>query len=226
MNKADKGPDFTDFLVTAVHDMKNTLHLFSQRIELLLDDPLPERSKQQLNALYRESNQLHASLINLLSLYRVEHQQLAITTEEIFIAELIEEQLCQLNIHPNIEPITVTNRVESELTALGDPVLIGYVLNNALLNALRFCHHQILIQAYQADEGVFIEICDDGSGFPQSTLDRSHTPTQGLGQYHCGLGLWLARKIMDTHQHKQTHGKIELTNGGELKGAIFRLFLP
>jgi hypothetical protein len=41
-----------------------------------------------------------------------------------------------------------------------------------------------------------------------------------------GLGLFFAHLIANAHRNQQRRGFIELSNGGEFGGAVFRLTLP
>jgi hypothetical protein len=66
-----------------------------------------------------------------------------------------------------------------------------------------------------------LRICvnDDGPGFSQGFLAAPRE-----GQH--GVGLFIANRIAGLHVRKGAAGRLVLSNGGALGGALFECFLP
>ncbi len=73
-----------------------------------------------------------------------------------------------------------------------------------------------------------VEIHDDGEGYPADMLDNSDEGINNLNLAagRTGLGLFFAHMIARAHRNQGRTGRIELSNGGEFGGAVFRLVLP
>jgi signal transduction histidine kinase len=120
--------------------------------------------------------------------------------------------------------------VDVELTAdgtevVGDPVQIQQVIINLLLNAFDACaelpaaQRRVRIATSATPAGVQLTVADSGCGIGADVLPRLFDPffsTKGGGM---GLGLSIARSIVEAHG-----GTISAASSGQ--GAQFRLVLP
>ena len=101
---------------------------------------------------------------------------------------------------------------------------IARVLHNLLRNACRYAEHRVHITVI-VDDGINILIEDDGLGIPAEDRERIFEPftrledsrNRSTGGY--GLGLAIAKRIIDAHQ-----GKITVQDT-VLGGACFRIRL-
>jgi two-component system sensor histidine kinase ChvG len=104
------------------------------------------------------------------------------------------------------------------------------VIDNVLSNAISFSPKggmvQFILTADPIRKRAVLEIRDDGPGIPDTKLetvfDRFYTERpsdEGFGE-HSGLGLSIARQIVDAH-----NGQLTAKNRPE-GGACFRLVLP
>ena len=107
---------------------------------------------------------------------------------------------------------------------------IVQVLDNILNNAISFSpkHSTVkfVLNSLATDRTALLEIMDTGPGIPETKLEAvfdrfySARPSQEEFGEHSGLGLSIARQIVDAHDGKLTaHNR----PGG---GACFRLALP
>ena len=85
--------DFSSVLAAAVHDMKNSLCLLIQSIESLAENLPPENSQanEKVASVHYEATRLNTNLVQILSLYRAELNQLPVTIDECFIDDLFED---------------------------------------------------------------------------------------------------------------------------------------
>jgi len=88
-----------------------------------------------------------------------------------------------------------------------DPVIernpaILYGLGNLVENAVDFARHKVFIDYRWTDRQIFINVVDDGKGFPPQILDRIGEPyTTGREQDRqgggLGLGLFIAKTLLE-----------------------------
>jgi len=222
--------DFSSVLAAAVHDMKNSLFLLIQSIENLAIELAPENSgaREQVANVHYEASRLNTNLVQILSLYRAELESLPITVDQCFVGDLLDDVVGSNNIYIEQKAISVNINVEQELSWYLDSELIYLLVNDVLVNALRYGTSQILLSAFQKDGFLVIRVEDDGAGYPSSMLEKSHQDLADfqLSQGRTGLGLFFARLIAAAHSQDELHGEIVLTNGGEFGGSVFEVKIP
>ncbi len=222
--------DFATVLASAVHDMKNSLCMLIQSIDLLQQQlaPTAQTASQELGRIHYEASRLNTNLLQLLSLYRIEKDQLPIHMDEYYLDELCEEIVIRNQLYSEQRCISVSIQCESNLCWFFDNDLISNLINDMFVNALRYSKSKLLLRAYQQDNQLRIELHDDGDGYPAEMLE-SNAESLGalsLAAGRTGLGLFFAHLIANAHRNQQRRGFIELSNGGEYGGAVFRLTLP
>ncbi|WP_432453250.1 MULTISPECIES: sensor histidine kinase [unclassified Agarivorans] len=223
--------DFSTVLATAVHDMKNSLCMLTQSTEAiaLRSKQLGREDSEELSRLHYEVSRLNGSLMQLLALYRFEKEQMPMTIEECYIEDLLNDIYYKNQTFIEQANMSVQIEVEEGLSWYLDGVLVDYLLNDIVVNALRYSKKQIKISAKQADSYLCIQIDDDGDGFPQEIIDLAHAelaPSLDFLNNRSGLGLFFAKLIAKAHINSGKEGRIELNNGGLLEGSRFSLYLP
>ncbi|MFA7240688.1 MAG: PAS domain-containing sensor histidine kinase [Sulfuricellaceae bacterium] len=141
------------------------------------------------------------------------------------VCDTLEEAICLLapafeagNIDIDFEP-----RREA-LVVSGYPADYSRVLMNVLTNARDAIARsnvagEIRIKLEKGDEAATVSILDNGGGIPADTLERIFDPYFTTKEGGTGLGLYLAKTIMDN-----MGGGIEIRNFGE--GVEVQLALP
>jgi signal transduction histidine kinase len=102
------------------------------------------------------------------------------------------------------------------------------LLNDVLINAMRYSHKKILLSVYIKEQQLVFKVEDDGPGYPQSMLEAHNINMQhcDIGEGRTGLGLFFARLIAQAHTKGDIKGNICLENGGSLGGSVFILTIP
>ncbi|WP_016957201.1 sensor histidine kinase [Catenovulum agarivorans] len=228
--KDDPKIDFSTVLASAVHDMKNSLCMLIQSIEHLGQSSAQDNPEHadELASLHYEASRLNTNLLQLLSLYRAEKHQLPLTIEENFVSDVVEEMLAKNELYIEKKGLTVELDVAEDLCWFFDLDLIGNLLNDIFINAMRYSKNLIKISAAIKDDQLEITIEDNGNGYPQNMLELIDMPMQELNLTtgRTGLGLFFARMIANAHKNNKKTGRIHLNNGGIYKGSIFKLVLP
>ncbi len=223
--------DFSSVLAAAVHDMKNSLFLLIQSIEAL-SHALPvenEDAQEQVANVHYEASRLNTNLVQILSLYRAELESLPITVDECFLSDLVEDVLGSNTLYIKQKHISIDVDIEDELSWYLDEELIYLLLNDAIINAMRYGTSKIKVSAKASvNQHLVIKVEDDGRGYPDDMLSKSdeHLADFELSQGRTGLGLFFAKLIAKAHSQGEEKGSIKLSNGGTYGGSVFEVKIP
>jgi len=221
--------DFSAVLASSVHDMKNSLCMLIQSIDTLAQDQDTNPEKQQeLATIHYEASRLNTNLLQMLSLYRVEKNQLPLLIEEHHVEDMLDELVEKNLIYSNNHNISVEVLVDADLIWYFDDSLIGNLLNDIFVNALRYTKDKIVISAEVIDQHLHINIKDNGNGYPEHMLNNTEIPMHDfdIDNNRTGLGLFFAKLIASAHINKNEQGYIKLANDKQIGGSVFTLVLP
>jgi K+-sensing histidine kinase KdpD len=197
--------------------------------EVMVDYPPQNESHAKSYAVLEyEAARINSELIQLLSLYRLDHDCIRVHIDEYFVADLLNEQLARNHELLRMKKLDLVVDCEESLVGYFDSDLVSGVLNNILVNCARYSREKLKMSALQTPDGLCITIEDDGPGYPEdmlnaSTFAKSRTNFAN-GRPH--LGLLFANKVALMHKNKSRQGFISLNNGGSLGGGCFKLLLP
>jgi len=226
---SDRGIDFSTVLASTVHDMKNSLALVLQQLESVIDRTQDTTLGNDIAHVHYEAQRINANLVQLLQLYPHQQNGQALNIEHQYLDEIIEEVVMNNELYLEQRGIELTQQGIEECTAFCDRDLTVNLLNDIVINAMRYTADKLVITAQQSKTGgVTLSINDNGPGYPQEMLDA--VPTLGATQPNedsrTGLGLYFAQQIAEAHERNGKKGYIELQNGGQLGGSVFKLVLP
>ncbi|MCP5161660.1 MAG: HAMP domain-containing histidine kinase [Hahellaceae bacterium] len=229
MKSLAKKPDFAMVMASAVHDMKNSLSMLLHSLETIVEELPPEmRGSGKMATLQYEAERVNNDLIQLLGIYRLQDQSLGVHVEEHYVSDFLDEQVVRYELLFNARNIDMQVDCDRDLVGYFDRDLIAGILNNTLTNAARYTQDKIALRAFERDGWLVIEIDDNGRGYPKAMLDAPGEIQKGI-DFDTGstsLGLYFASQVAYLHQQAGKQGFIELENGGEWGGGVFRIALP
>ncbi|AWL12262.1 hypothetical protein HMF8227_01789 [Saliniradius amylolyticus] len=223
--------DFSSVLAAGVHDMKNSLCLLLQSIESLnelVPKDAPE-ANENLARLHYEASRVNTGLMQLLSLYRAEKQRLPLNIDEHVLEDVVDDIIATHEGYMHNRGLSLeVEQQDPELTWFMDADLVIVLLNDILVNAMRYCRKQIKLTTYVEDDQLCFLLEDDGDGYPEQMLKAGTADMQhfDISSGRTGLGLFFARMIASAHQNNGVRGSIQMENGGSLGGSRFLLKLP
>lgn len=230
MSKQHAEIDFATVLAASVHDMKNSLCLLLQSTEMLEQEAaaLSTDARDELARLHYEASRVNSNLLQLLSLYRLQKDQLPLHVDEHFPSDILEEILLHNQSFSRYRHVDIQIESDENLAWYFDRELIIHVLNDVFVNALRYCRQRILVKVSVEQQQLVLAVHDDGPGFPDFMLQALQPDMlpPDLQRSHTGLGLYFARLIAAAHKNHGKHGTVQLRNNSELGGGVFQLQLP
>ena len=216
---------FSMVLAATVHDIKNALAIISQQLQSLLVE-LDHQDLPQISVLQQEANRMNGMLVQLLTLYKHDNQQLAVNIGFHNVYDFLEEQYLSFDELLEQKNIAIIMAVDDELEWAFDLNLLSVLISNIISNTIRYANSEIRISAFEADNMLCIEIHDNGEGFPEQMLDEQNQAILGISSRSSktGLGLYFAKLIANLHRNGDKMGNIKLTN--TKTGGCFKINLP
>lgn len=230
MNRDGQEVDFSFVLASSVHDMKNSLGMLLNTLADVMAEYPPQNDAHAKSyaVLEYEAARINTELIQLLSLYRLDYDNVRAHIDECVVQDILGEQVARNHGLLQTRAIALELDCDESLVGYFDSDLVGGVINNILVNCARYSKHKLKLSGQQTPQGVCITIEDDGPGYPQDMLNASTfaepRPNFSGGRPH--LGLMFANRVALMHKNKTQQGFIRLSNDSSLGGGCFKLFLP
>jgi signal transduction histidine kinase len=204
------------------HEIRNPLSAVSmglQRLRAEFEPAEGQEYRRMVDLVQGEVRRLNAIVEEFLSLAR----PIQLKREPVSIRALLEE--VRRLVEPQAGPagITVEQRIPDSVPELrADRDRLKQVLLNLVLNAIEAMPSggTLTLGAAASDTTVTISVSDTGGGIPADLLPRVFEPYVTTKTRGLGLGLAIARRIVEAHG-----GRIEAESGAG-PGTRFRVTLP
>ena len=211
-----------------VHELKQPLGSIltnTETAELILSSPSPDFAelKEILADIRRDDLRANEMIRRMRSLLK----RTPFETKEVDLNELAREAFAFLSMQASARNVALYLRESPEtLRVRGDPIQLQQVIINLLVNSIdamaNIPYGRTVFGRTEKNGGASAEISisDSGPGIPQEKLDYIFDPFFTTKEQGMGMGLSIARTIIQAHQ-----GRIWAENQAE-GGAVFRLSLP
>ncbi|UJP05338.1 MAG: HAMP domain-containing histidine kinase [Nitrosomonas sp.] len=185
-------------------------------------------STTDLLQVHHQAKRIHNHLIQLLAAYKLDQALYPFDPQYICVEDFLHDLITHHTLSLKTNKISLSIRVMDRLYWHFDEALIYGIINNAIMNALRFTRDRIAINAEIVDEKLVFRIEDNGSGYSQPSAFLHNDLPHGLSFQtgNTGLGIFFAAMAARLHQHRGCTGEFELNNYSALGGACFTLRLP
>jgi len=230
MSQENIDSDFSAIIASSVHDMKNSLCMLLGALDEIMSncDPAQCPSFEGFSHVRYEGNRVNNSLIQLLSLYRINNDQYSLNLTENDVEECLEECFLESQGLLELKGIKSELNCGEDLLWYFDRNLIEGMLNSVINNSYKYTKSIIRINTAIEDGYLVISVEDDGNGYPESMIHKGsqHVPGIDYKTGSTGLGLYFASQIANMHSHKDKRGYITTTNDGISGGGKFCIYLP
>jgi len=216
---------FPTLLASTIHDIKNSLGIVLQHIQNLTNRYQQDPSLLQLEY---ETHRINNSLMQLLVLYKIDHNKFSLNIDEYPVSDILADVRAENMPQLQGRQISLSIQCRPEQMLFCDSTLVCSALGTILNNAQRYSRSSIFLSAYQEDGYTCLSIEDDGVGYPESMMEVAHNDLSNIDWVsgNTGLGLHFVSTIAAMHQNNNRQGFVKLDNKSRLNGARFRLFLP
>lgn len=216
------------FTADAGHELRTPLAVLHTNLELALSRPRKEEEFREIIEYCLQSSSKMRSLIDaLLMLARADAGQLQANFTQIDLRDVVESAIA--HHHTKAKEIKLSAELPDQPVIIhGDATLLGMILSNLILNALRHSQgakHVTVAVTTDAKEAQ-LSVADDGVGIPLEAqphlferfyrVDESRN--RQTGGY--GLGLAICKSLTEAH-----HGTVRCESTPN-QGAKFTITLP
>jgi signal transduction histidine kinase len=186
-----------------------------------------EKSVVMTDVINRNARRLEKMTSNLLDLSRIENgKSLELNKERFDLRQNIENMIKDMrSLIPEGEGVQI--RFESKVTEPsimieGDKERILQVISNLLSNAIKFTEEgEVVVVLDEKDAQAIVSLRDTGRGIAPEIYPNLFTKFTTKSEKGTGLGLFLAKSIVEAHG-----GKIWADNNSDGIGATFTFSLP
>jgi signal transduction histidine kinase/DNA-binding response OmpR family regulator len=221
-----------EFLATLSHELRNPLAPMRAALHMLRasEDVDPAKARSLLDTMDRQVAQMSRLVEDLLDISRITRGVIELRREPVDVGTEIRNALesCSGPLQVGRHRVSV-NIPKEPLKVVADPVRLQQILENLLLNAVKYTESggEIEVSAEAELSDVVIRVRDNGIGIAPEKLaqvwdlfvqvDESPERTRkGLG-----IGLALVRDLVKRHG-----GSVEAASEGLGKGSTFSIRLP
>jgi PAS domain S-box-containing protein len=195
-----------DFVAVAAHELRNPLNAFLLTLQLLrrtMREPdVSSQVRGLVEKLRNQAERFSDSIDRLLDVSRIQAGNFELHRETFDFAALVKEVVNRFAEEDTRTPISIERAECAE--GDWDRFRIEQVVSNLISNAIKYGKRQpIAISVARNGAEATLAVRDHGIGIPPEDIERvfdrfervaPRSPSKGLG-----LGLWIARRIVEAH---------------------------
>lgn len=211
------------------HELKNPINAIRGSAFLVKSDPSDKKSIEELaEIIINCSNEVINTLNNFIAINEFNEYEYKLKLRRISINEIVNEIISENSpyIESKSQEIILEIPDEKEIFAVADKELIAALIQNILSNASKHSPDGSFIQVILTlnDDKFRMEVRDQGKGFDKEQLksafvkDNKFSNSKSNGETSHGLGLSIAKKIVDLHE-----GYIWIRNQNKGSSIFFEL---
>lgn len=219
-----------EMIANISHDLRTPLSTIIGYLELFKNEDkiYDDNHSSYLSIAYNEALRLNAMVSDLFELSKLESGHTKLDMEVFNIAELVHDVALKYDLKLKARHINLLYNIDNNgQLVLGDIKYIERVFQNLLDNAIKFVYEGGFIKISVLDEAglIKVKVCNNGDPISdkeqENIFDRYYkNPSEKGG---AGLGLAIAKKILDLHGQK-----IEVQVDGNINSFWFNIkkYLP
>lgn len=202
------------FLGMAVHDLRSPIGIIKGYVSLLQDELLGGLAIPQREALLTIEKHCEKMLVlinELLDISAIESGRLTVGREKIELAAYLKGCFENYALLAKAKSMSLRTEIPGNLPeVLIDPNRIEQVIANLVTNAIKFSkpNSEIVLRAALLEKAVVVSVIDQGQGIPEDEIPQmfrhfSKTTIKPTGgETSTGLGLFIAKRIVEAHGGK------------------------
>jgi signal transduction histidine kinase len=220
------------FLGMAAHELRHPLGIIRMLSDFLLEEAAAQLTPEHieyLDLIKTNTASMQKLVDDFLDIAIIESGKLKLVKKQTNLLEIFQKNVALNRLAAAKKQVDLNLYHDEKIPDMVvDSTKIAQVLNNLISNALKFSPEgsQVEVHLRHSGKEIIFEVRDQGSGISASlmpklfeTFEKSDYP-RDEGLKGAGLGLAIARKIVDAHG-----GKIRVKSEVD-KGSVFIATLP
>lgn len=228
------------FAADVAHEIKNPLTSLRSAVETLRRVNNEEQRARLLEVILEDVGRIDRLISDISSASRLDAELSRAISVEVDLGRLMETLLQVYTDMASSHGRSLTLKLDGGVFGRDGLILaeglesrLGQVMRNLIDNAISFSppHGKVTLTARRRAGWIDLIVEDEGPGIPEESLDRiferfySERPEGESFGAHSGLGLSIARQIVEAHKGTIRAENIKDAAGG-IKGARFIVSLP
>lgn len=221
----------SEFLAIASHQIRSPLTHIKSALSLIKEGsygPVDPRALGLLSTVYLSTGRLINLVNDLLDMSRMESGKIQYAMADFDFTNLVDSVIAEFKLAAAEKGISISWQMgRSAVQVRGDEAKLRQVVFNLVDNALKYTQKGFIEITVKLERDlIHLTVKDSGVGMSKETTSRlfqkfvrgkatSHVTAGGTG-----LGLYVAKRIMDDH-----HGELWAESEGEGLGSAFHLRL-
>ena len=192
-----------DFTNAIAHELKTPLGIIRNFAENLFEHNMEEKRDYYISQIIGQTEELDHLVAEMIEVSKLESEEMALKKETVSFSKLIHQQADRFEPMIREKNILIRYEEKADFQIEGDSEYLARAIWNLLSNAVDY---------NMPDGNIFIKIdsnvCTiENSGFPMDEEQLAHafdlfytsSKSRGKKEKHMGMGLFLAKKILELH---------------------------
>jgi signal transduction histidine kinase len=222
LKETDKMKD--EFINIAAHELRTPIQPILGLTQFLLSKTKNIKDHELLVVVVRNAKRLLRLTDEILDVTKIESHSLKLSKEQFNLNDVIKNAINDIATNKEeSNNLKLLFQSEKDIFIEADRSRLIQVISNLLSNAIKFTKEEggtITITTENIDSEVIVRIKDTGTGIDPEILPRLFSKFTSKSFEGTGLGLFIARNIVEAHA-----GKIWAENNADGKGATFSFSL-
>ena len=218
-------PTFAEMVSKIAHELRSPLTSikgFSATLVKRFDAFTDDQKLQFMETILADANRMSRIITEVLDLARLEADRLELLQTDAHLASAVDKAVAGLAL-PGAERVSV--EVPDDISVWADPDRLERIIATLVENGVKFSEEgPVNVIASVEGNLVVVTVSDQGIGIEPDRIDSVFSgpgPTgQMAGPTGTGLGLYLARRLVEAH-----HGSLSVESK-EGAGSTFTVSLP
>ena len=196
-----------DFIAEAAHRVRTPLATVRSHADATLQRVSKKENRDALRSMVRAIDEASRAASQLLDHAMITFRSDNLQKEPINLNDLVQNLIDNLTPIAEMKDIELKFKQEDKIKLYGDFILIQNAIRNLIDNALKYSPYEGIITVSIGTNPIsFLEIHDQGPGFPPKDLDnltvRFARGQNSNGIVGSGLGLTIAKDVANAHGAK------------------------
>lgn len=214
------------FTSDASHELRTPMSVIMAQCEYTLEETrTPEEYEEALTVIRRQGGKMSRLIDDMLCFARLERNHSSYSKEMLDFSSLAEDVCGDMALLRD-KNITLTMKIEPDISISGNQLLLSRLLVNLISNAYRYGKDNGNIEVcLNNDNGIVLSVTDDGIGIPadrqKQIFERFYREDSARSSEGTGLGLAMVKEIAEYH-----NGKVEVVSevgNGSTFSIIFKI---